>query len=69
MRSKPTQPGFSAPPNGAGIPEPRSDAAHLPEMQQQLTMRTMPLGNLTNMTSRRNARAAAWIGHRRIDPI
>jgi uncharacterized membrane protein len=38
--------------------------AHLPEVQQQLTMRTMPLGNLTMMTEDERAQLLMWIGHR-----
>ena len=37
--------------------------AHLPQVQQQLAMRTMPLGNLTGMTDDERATVLMWIGH------
>jgi uncharacterized membrane protein len=37
--------------------------AHLPEVQRQLTLRTMPLGNLTGMTEDERAMVLMWIGH------
>ena len=37
--------------------------AHLPQVQQQLAMRTMPLGNLTGMTDDERAIVLMWIGH------
>jgi uncharacterized membrane protein len=37
--------------------------AHLPEVQQQLSARTMPLGNLTAMTDEERATMLMWIGH------
>jgi uncharacterized membrane protein len=60
----PTQPGFSAPPNGLVFQKLDQLNAHLPEVQQQLTMRTMPLGNLTMMTEDERAQLLMWIGHR-----
>jgi uncharacterized membrane protein len=60
----PTQPGFSAPPNGLVFQTLDQLTAHLPEVQQQLTMRTMPLGNLTAMTDEERAQLLMWIGHR-----
>jgi uncharacterized membrane protein len=60
----PTQPGFSAPPNGLVFQKLDQLSAHLPEVQQQLTMRTMPLGNLTMMTEDERAQLLMWIGHR-----
>jgi uncharacterized membrane protein len=60
----PTQPGFSAPPNGLVFQRLDQLIAHLPEVQQQLTMRAMPLGNLTLMTDEERAQLLMWIGHR-----
>jgi uncharacterized membrane protein len=60
----PTVPGFSAPPNGLVFQTLDQLEAHLPEVQQQLTMRTMPLGNLTMMTEDERALLLMWIGHR-----
>jgi uncharacterized membrane protein len=59
----PTQPGFSAPPNGLIFERVDQVLAHLPEVQQQLAMRTMPLGNLTRMTDDERATVLMWIGH------
>ena len=58
----PTQPGFSAPPNGLVLNSPAQLRAHLPDVRQQLTLRTMPLGNLTGMTEMERARLLQWIG-------
>jgi uncharacterized membrane protein len=33
-------------------------------VQQQLTTRTMPLGNLTHMTDEERASLLMWLGHR-----
>jgi len=59
----PTQPGFAAPPNGLVFQRLDQLAAHLPEVQQQLNMHTMPLGNLTMMTEDERAVLLTWIGH------
>jgi uncharacterized membrane protein len=61
----PTQPGFSAAPNGLVLQSLDQLEAHLPEAQRQLTMRTMPLGNVTMMTEDERALLLMWIGHRR----
>jgi uncharacterized membrane protein len=60
----PTQAGFAAPPNGLVFQTLDQLAAHLPEVQQQLTMRTMPLGNLTMMTEDERTLLLMWIGQR-----
>jgi uncharacterized membrane protein len=62
--TEPTQVGFSAPPNGLVFQTLDQLSAHLPEVQQQLTMRTMPLGNLTMMTDEERAALLMWVGHR-----
>jgi uncharacterized membrane protein len=58
----PTQPGFNAPPNGIVLSSPEQVRRHLPEVQKQLTLRTMPLGNITGMTESERARLLQWIG-------
>jgi uncharacterized membrane protein len=59
----PTEPGFSAPPNGITLETVGQIMAHLPEVRQQLNLRTMPLGNLTGMTDEERATLLMWIGH------
>jgi uncharacterized membrane protein len=59
----PTEPGFSAPPNGVVLQSLDQVLAHLPQVQQQLALRTMPLGNLTKMTDDERATVLMWIGH------
>ena len=61
--AKPTQAGFSAAPNGLVLETLDQLLAHLPEVQQQLAARTMPLGNLTAMTDQERAAMLMWIGH------
>jgi uncharacterized membrane protein len=60
----PTEPGFSAPPNGLVFQTLDQLAAHAPEVQQQLQLRTMPLGNLTQMSEDERDVLLQWIGHR-----
>jgi len=59
----PTLLGFAAAPNGLVLENVAQLEAHLPEVQQQLTNRTMPLGNLTAMTEDERALLLDWIGH------
>ena len=59
----PTQPGFGAAPNGVILQGIDQVLAHLPQVQQQLALRTMPLGNLTGMTEDERATVLMWIGH------
>ncbi|MGA2187112.1 MAG: urate hydroxylase PuuD [Steroidobacteraceae bacterium] len=61
--ANPTQPGFSAPPNGIVLQNADQVRAHLPQIEQQLAMRAMPLGNLTGMTDDERAIVLMWIGH------
>jgi uncharacterized membrane protein len=61
--AKPTQAGFSAAPNGLVLETLDQLSAHLPEVQQQLSARTMPLGNLTAMTEDERSAMLMWIGH------
>jgi uncharacterized membrane protein len=60
--ARPTEPGFSAAPNGIILESGGEVLAHLTQVQQQLAMRTMPLGNLTGMTEDERAAVLAWIG-------
>ena len=59
----PTQAGFSAPPNGIVLETLDELRSHLPEIQKQVALRTMPLGNLTRMTEEERAKVLMWIGH------
>jgi uncharacterized membrane protein len=58
----PSEAGFSAPPNGLVFQTLAQLAAHAPEVRQQLTMRTMPLGNLTQMSEEERIVLLQWIG-------
>jgi uncharacterized membrane protein len=55
--------GFNAPPNGVVLETLDQLRAHLPEVQKQVSLRTMPLGNLTGMTDAERATVLMWIGH------
>ncbi len=59
----PTQPGFVAAPNGVLLDSPEQIAARLAQTRQQLTARTMPIGNLTGMTEEERTAIIAWIDH------
>jgi uncharacterized membrane protein len=61
--ASPTEAGFNGPPNGIVLESIDQVLAHLPQVQQQLTMRTMPLGNLTGMTDDERATLLMWLGH------
>jgi uncharacterized membrane protein len=61
--TNPTQPGFSAPPNGISLESVDQVLAHLPQVRQQLAMRAMPPGNLTGMTDEERATMLMWFGH------
>lgn len=58
----PTQPGFNAPPNGIVLNSPPQVRAHLADVRKQLTLRTMPLGNVTGMTDLERAQLLQWLG-------
>ena len=60
--TSPTQPGFSAAPNGVVLQRLDQVLAHLPEVQRQLATRAMPLGNLTGMTDNERSMMLTWIG-------
>ena len=55
--------GFNAPPNGIVLETLDELRAHLPEVQKQVSLRTMPLGNLTGMTDDERTKLLMWIGH------
>jgi uncharacterized membrane protein len=55
--------GFNAPPNGIILETLDQLRAHLPDVQKQVSLRTMPLGNLTGMTDDERAKVLMWIGH------
>ena len=55
--------GFNAPPNGIVLETLDQLRAHLPDVQKQVSLRTMPLGNLTGMTDDERAKVLMWIGH------
>jgi uncharacterized membrane protein len=61
--ASPTQPGFNAPPNGIELETTEELRAHLPEIQKQVSLRAMPLGNLTGMTEAERGELLMWIGH------
>ena len=55
--------GFNAPPNGIVLETLDQLRAHLPDVQKQVSLRAMPLGNLTGMTDDERAKVLMWIGH------
>ncbi|HTV79426.1 MAG TPA: urate hydroxylase PuuD [Steroidobacteraceae bacterium] len=58
----PTQRGFNAPPNGIVLDSAAEVRAHVADIRKQLTLRTMPLGNVTGMTDAERARLLQWLG-------
>ncbi len=59
--TKPLQAGFAAPPDGLVFEVIDQVRVHSPEVQQQLAMHAMPLGNLTHMTETERATVLAWL--------
>ena len=57
----PTQPGFASAPNGVVLERLDQLRLHLPQIQQQLAMRTMPLGNLTGMNDEERETLLGWV--------
>jgi uncharacterized membrane protein len=57
----PTQAGFPIAPNGVVLESMDELRRHLPQIQQQLITRAMPLGNLTGMTPEERARVLQWV--------
>jgi uncharacterized membrane protein len=56
----PTHAGFPAAPNGVVLENLGELMRHLPQVQQQLATRAMPLGNLTGMTPDERAQVLQW---------
>jgi uncharacterized membrane protein len=60
--AKPSQPGFSAPPQGVLLDTPANVHANAARIEQQaVRTRAMPLGNVTHMTDAERAMLGAWI--------
>jgi uncharacterized membrane protein len=57
----PTQAGFVAAPNGVALETLDELTRHLPQVQQQLDTRAMPLGNLTGMTPEERTLLLHWV--------
>ena len=57
----PTQAGFPVAPNGVVLESLDELNRHLPQIQQQLVTRAMPLGNLTGMTPEERALLLQWV--------
>jgi len=57
----PTQAGFPVAPNGVMLESLDELNRHLPQIQQQLATRAMPLGNLTGMTPDERALLLHWV--------
>ena len=59
--AKPTQPGFTAAPNGVLLDTPERILARTEQMHLQIATRAMPLGNATGITEEERAEMLAWI--------
>jgi uncharacterized membrane protein len=59
--TNPTQPGFSAPPNGVLLDTPEHILANVIRMQQQVASRAMPLGNITGITEEERMEMLSWL--------
>jgi uncharacterized membrane protein len=57
----PTQPGFTAAPNGILLDTPEHMLPHTTQMLQQIRTRAMPIGNVTGLTEQERADLLAWI--------
>ena len=57
----PTLAGFTTPPNGVLLDSLEQLMQHLPQVQQQLATRAMPLGNLTGMTPGEREELLNWV--------
>ena len=57
----PTQPGIAEAPKGVMLQSTEQILTHLPQMQQQLASRAMPIGNLTAMTELERQQLLQWI--------
>jgi len=59
--AQPSQPGFSAAPNGVLLDTPGDLLAHAALIGPQVETRTMPIGNLTGMTESERSQLLDWI--------
>jgi uncharacterized membrane protein len=59
--TRPTQPGFTGPPNGVLLDTPEHILTHATQMLQKVETRAMPVGNLTGMTEQERAEVLDWI--------
>jgi uncharacterized membrane protein len=59
--ANPTQPGFSAAPNGVLLDTPEHILAHVTQMHEQIATRAMPLGNITGMTEVERVEMLSWL--------
>ncbi len=59
----PTQPGFAVAPKGVLLDSPEHILAQTTPMQQQISSKAMPIGNLTGMTDAERATVLTWIEH------
>jgi uncharacterized membrane protein len=64
----PTQAGFNAPPNGLVFESLNQVHAQAAEVIQQLSTRSMPLGNLTGMTDEERAELTRWAAAGDVSP-
>jgi uncharacterized membrane protein len=58
--ASPTQPGFTAAPKGVMFDTPERIASQAVQIQQQVTSKAMPIGNLTNMTDQERNTVLDW---------
>jgi uncharacterized membrane protein len=59
--ANPTQPGFTAPPNGVLLDTPEHILAHVVQMHEQVATRAMPLGNITGITEEERVEMLTWL--------
>jgi len=59
--SRPSQPGFNAPPDGLVLENPVQLRSHAVDVALQLKTHSMPLGNLTGMTEDERAQLTRWV--------
>ena len=65
---RPTQAGFTSAPNGVVLETLAEVRRYLPQVQQQLASRAMPLGNLTGMTADERAQLLGWVAQAQSPP-